>query len=83
MAKPDYSKYLVHIYWVDQDAICTTDDSCERSCHHEFDTLVEAEKFMMLYKLTHNCMPSGTDEWINANDPHEITLISPEQKETA
>ena len=73
-------KWLVQTYWTDNDAICSTDDSTERWGEYEFDTLVEAEKFMMLYQLSHTCMQSGTDEWINTKDAHEITLFTPESQ---
>tara|TARA_R110000782_G_scaffold96536_2_gene181056 strand:- start:953 stop:1180 length:228 start_codon:yes stop_codon:yes gene_type:complete len=57
-------KWLVQTAWIDLNAICTPDDSTERWCESEFDTLVEAEKFMMLYQLSHT--------------GHEITLFTPE-----
>lgn len=74
-------KWLVQTYWVDMDAICTSDDSLERSLDYEFDTLAEAEKFMMLYRLQHTCIPSGTQEWINTPNAHEITLFTPQQQQ--
>ena len=59
-------KWLVETYWVDHTVPCTSDDSTERWDDYEFDTLAEAEKFMMLYRLQHNCLSSDSPEWLDA-----------------